>query len=163
MEPEEDGDFVTLSCGIEQRHLGLGCWTAEITVHTLETSHLPALCLGSPAPLSPSLQSQDLESLPPNPAKGNLDSKAGLELGFLAEQSSRSQNKAVAVGDGEEASIDSAAFLKVGQLVNKCVEVCGHGMFCAASASFHSLAVAGQARALTLRAPNAKTAGYILP
>lgn len=61
------------------------------------------------------------------------------------------------------ASIDFAAFLKVGQLVNKCVEVRGHGMLCAASASLHSLAVVRQARALTLRAPNAKTAGYILP
>lgn len=100
MEPEEDGDFVTLSCGIEQRHLELGCWTAEIIVHTLETRHLSVLCLGSPASLSQSLQSQDLESLPPNPAEGNLDSNAGLELGFR----SRSQNKAVAVGDGEEAS-----------------------------------------------------------
>lgn len=45
MEPEEDGDFVTLSCGMEQRRLGLGCWTAEIIVHTLETRHLSALCL----------------------------------------------------------------------------------------------------------------------
>lgn len=63
-----------------------------------------------------------------SPSKGNLDSKAGSELGFLAEQSSCSQNRAVAVGDGEEASIDSAAFPKVGWLVNKCVQMSGQAL-----------------------------------
>lgn len=65
------------------------------------------------------------------------------------------------LGEGEGASIGSAAFPKVSRLVNKFVEVRGHGTPCSAPASFHSLVVAGAGQG-TLGAPNPKAAGYVL-